>query len=90
MASQKFTVSVGKLSYSSSAQFVMIRTGRVTHSTNTDQRRVPLTPLSGSGSGTYTLQVPADYGVALLGWYMLFALDGGVPSLAGWIRVALS
>ncbi|KAF1837919.1 arabinogalactan endo-1,4-beta-galactosidase [Decorospora gaudefroyi] len=53
--------------------FSLIRFGTATHTVNTDQRRIPLTP---SGSGTsYTVRVPSDPGIALPGYWMLFALD---------------
>lgn len=70
-----------------------MRAGSVTHSTDTDQRRVPLVPVARSfgsnGTTTYTLQLPNDYGLMPAGWYMLFAMDDGVPSLALWIHVVL-
>lgn len=68
------------------SQFVLMRFSSVTHSTDTDQRRVPLT-FSGSGT-SYTVQLPADPGIAPPGNYMLFALNAaGVPSRAPTIRI---
>ena len=70
------------------AGFSLIRLGAVTHTVNNDQRRIALTPTLSSAT-TYTLTIPADRGVALPGYYMLFALDpAGVPSLARTIRVS--
>lgn len=67
--------------------FAMIRFGSTTHTVNTDQRRIPLTPSAVSGN-TYTLQVPSDAGVAIPGPYMLFALDAnGVPSVSASLMV---
>ena len=66
--------------------FSMIRMSSTTHTVNTDQRRIPLTPAAGS---TYTFTVPADPGVALPGYYMVFALAGGVPSVSKQIQVTL-
>jgi hypothetical protein len=67
--------------------FVMMRLSSVTHTVNNDQRRVPLAIQSTSGS-TYTLAIPADAGVALPGYYMLFALSAqGVPSTAATFQV---
>jgi len=67
--------------------FSLIRLGSSTHTVDTDQRRVALTP-----TGTfpnYTLQVPIDTGIILPGYWMLFALNGiGVPSNATLITVA--
>ncbi|MEW2135757.1 galactose oxidase-like domain-containing protein [Streptomyces sp. NPDC005409] len=72
------------------ASFVLMRAAAATHSTDNDQRRVPLvsTPAA-TGSGTYTVSLPADDGVALPGTYMLFALDAqGVPSTAAFLTVS--
>jgi galactose oxidase len=61
--------------------FAMVRMGTSTHTVNTDQRRVPLTPeVSGL---SYTLTLPSSPGVMLPGYWMMFALDSNdVPSLA--------
>ena len=66
--------------------FSIIRMGTATHSVDTDQRRISLTPtVAGRG---YTLTIPADPGVAVPGYYMLFALNAkGVPSVAKTIRI---
>jgi galactose oxidase len=68
--------------------FSLVRFGTATHTVNTDQRRIPLTP---SGSGTsYTVTVPADPGVALPGYWLLFAIDAaGTPSVGKIVRVTL-
>ena len=66
--------------------FALVRMASVTHSVNTDQRRIPL---SFTGSpGNYQLSIPAQRGVVLPGNYMLFALDAsGVPSVARTINI---
>ncbi|MEU6928786.1 discoidin domain-containing protein [Streptomyces sp. NPDC046374] len=70
------------------ASFVLVRAAAATHSTDNDQRRVPLASTA-TGTGTYKVSVPADKGVVLPGTYMLFALDGhGVPSIARFITVS--
>ncbi|MCM2430580.1 DUF1929 domain-containing protein [Streptomyces sp. RKAG337] len=67
--------------------FSLVRTGAATHSTDNDQRRVPLTSHQVS-TGVYELTVPTDPGVALPGSYLLFALDAaGVPSIAKTITI---
>ncbi len=67
--------------------FAIIRTGTSTHSVDTDQRRLSLVPTAGT-DGEYELTIPADAGVAVPGYYMLFALDAkGVPSTAEFIKV---
>ena len=67
-------------------RFSLVRMGSATHTVDTDQRRVPLTP---SGSGTsYTVGIPSDAGVALPGYWFLFAMDSaGTPSVARIVKV---
>jgi galactose oxidase len=70
-------------------KFVLIRIGSVTHSVNSDQRRVPLTNVTSRG-GTYTATLPDDSGVLIPGSYYLFAIcDDGVPSIARTVQVTL-
>ncbi|KAI4161490.1 MAG: hypothetical protein LQ342_004893 [Letrouitia transgressa] len=71
------------------SSFSLVRFGSATHSVNTDQRRIPLTP---TASGlTYTVTVPSDSGVALPGPWMIFALDSaGVPSVAKTVLIRSS
>ncbi|MEV7521836.1 discoidin domain-containing protein [Streptomyces sp. NPDC091371] len=70
------------------SSFVLMRAAAATHSTDNDQRRIPLQSTA-TGTGTYTVSVPADTGVVLPGNYMLFALDAqGVPSIATFVTVA--
>jgi galactose oxidase len=72
---------------SATLNFALVRTSAVTHSVNTDQRRIPLTNVTASGT-TYTLSIPVDTGVVLPGTYMLFALDNnGTPSVAKFIQI---
>ncbi|KAL8921020.1 MAG: hypothetical protein Q9208_005911 [Pyrenodesmia sp. 3 TL-2023] len=67
-------------------KFSMVRFGTATHSVNTDQLRVPLT-YSASGN-VYKVQVPGEPGIAVPGWWMLFAMTAsGVPSVAATINV---
>ncbi|TXS43378.1 DUF1929 domain-containing protein, partial [Streptomyces sp. uw30] len=62
--------------------FALVRAGAATHSTDNDQRRVPLR-LRATSATSYEVDIPADPGMALPGTYMLFALDAqGVPSKA--------
>jgi galactose oxidase len=72
------------------SSFSLIRLGTATHTVDTDQRRIALTPTSSSGT-TYTLTVPSDSGVALPGYWYLFAIDSsGTPSVAKIIKVTLT
>ena len=69
------------------SQFSMVRYGESTHSTDNDQRRIPLAIVSTQGD-TYRLAIPADPGIALPGPYMLFALNSsGTPSVSTTITV---
>ncbi|KAH7087595.1 hypothetical protein FB567DRAFT_348544 [Paraphoma chrysanthemicola] len=69
-------------------KFALVRFGTATHTVNTDQRRIPLT-MSGSGT-SYTVQVPADPGVALPGYWLLFAINAaGTPSVGKIIKVTV-
>jgi galactose oxidase len=69
------------------SSFSLVRNGSSTHSLDTDQRRVPLTPTSHTGT-TYTMDLPADHGVLVPGYYMLFAMDAhGVPSVSKSVRI---
>lgn len=71
-------------------KFSLIRYGSITHTINTDQRRIPLTPTATGPGFTYTFKLPGDSGVALPGYYMLFALNSaGVPSVAKTIKVTI-
>ncbi|KAL9098592.1 MAG: hypothetical protein Q9163_005780 [Psora crenata] len=64
----------------------LVRLGSVTHTVNTDQRRVPLTA-TGSGN-TYNMVVPNDYGIVIPGYYMLFAMNAqGTPSVSRYVYV---
>jgi galactose oxidase len=66
----------------SGASFSLIRIGSVTHSINSDQRRVPLTPGPIDGEEVM-LTLPDDYGIVLPGAWYLFAVSAeGVPSVA--------
>ncbi|KAL8991925.1 MAG: hypothetical protein Q9169_007527 [Polycauliona sp. 2 TL-2023] len=66
--------------------FALVRYGSGTHSVNTDQRRIPLTPTAAGLQ--YTVTVPSDSGVALPGAWMMFAMNSqGVPSVSKLITI---
>src|SRR5258708_17156187 len=72
---------------SATPSFALVRMSAVTHSVNNDQRRIPLTPATVSGT-TYTLRLPVSKGVLLPGNYMLFAINAnGTPSVATIINI---
>ena len=80
-----FTVTLG--ANPDNATFSLVRLSTVTHVVNTDQRRVPLTPVAREGN-TYTLQLPGDAGVILPGFWYLFAITpAGVPSVAQIVKI---
>ena len=66
-------------------RFTLVRMSSVTHSVNTDQRLVPLDSTGSGGSRTVT--APANKNIAPPGYYMLFALDGDVPSVSAIVRI---
>jgi galactose oxidase len=69
-------------------QFAIVRLGAVTHSVNNDQRRIPLAATAAT-STSYNVTIPANRGIVLPGYYLLFALDAaGVPSVARTIRIS--
>lgn len=71
------------------ASLVLIRIGTVTHSVNSDQRRIPLDNVVVEGT-TYTATLPSDSGILLPGFYYLFAVSSaGVPSVAKTIQITL-
>ncbi|MDQ0922355.1 galactose oxidase [Pseudarthrobacter sp. W1I19] len=68
-------------------KFSLMRMSTVTHTVNTDQRRIPLAATSVSGN-TASLALPADRGILVPGTYLLFAMDvNGVPSIATTIKI---
>ncbi|EFQ30446.1 kelch domain-containing protein [Colletotrichum graminicola] len=70
--------------------FSMIRVSATTHTVNTDQRRIPLDGQDGGDGKSFTVNVPNDYGVAIPGYYMLFAMnEAGVPCVAQFFKVTL-
>lgn len=71
-------------------RFTLIRMSSVTHSTNTDQRLVEapiVLAASNTANGTYSLAAPANGKLAPPGFYMLFAIKGGVPSISKIVKI---
>jgi hypothetical protein len=69
------------------AKATWIRLSSVTHSFNQNQRMNNLL-ITGRGTGTMTLRMPASANLSPPGHYMLFLVDsGGVPSLAKIVRI---
>jgi hypothetical protein len=64
---------------------VLVRNGTVTHAFGTDQREVGLSFTIGSGALTVT--APPNGNIAPPGYYMLFILNNGVPSVASFVQL---
>ncbi|OZG70791.1 galactose oxidase [Hahella sp. CCB-MM4] len=65
----------------------LIRLSAVTHSSNTDQRRIEL-DMNDLGNDYYRLTTPLNSNIAPPGYYMLFALnENGVPSEAKMVKL---
>ena len=68
------------------ASVSLVKNGSVTHSINQDQRFLPLSFTT--NSGTLNVQAPANANLAPPGYYMLFILDtNGVPSVASMLQL---
>jgi len=81
---QQFTITTPD--FASIGRVALVKAGSVTHSCNFDQRYVDLTYQS-NGSNGLTATSPPDSNHAPPGWYMLFILSSGVPSVASWVQV---
>ncbi len=64
----------------------LLRPGSVTHSFNMEQRLVGLVVASRS-TDSLTVEAPPDARVAPPGWYLLFLLADGVPSVGHFLRL---
>jgi galactose oxidase-like protein len=65
---------------------VLIAPSAVTHANDMTQRLVPLAKVAEYPGGV-TLRSPSSAYIAQPGWYMLFLLDDGVPSVAKWVKL---
>jgi hypothetical protein len=65
---------------------VLVAPGATTHGDDTSQRLVRLV-VRGTSSNRIDLTAPPTSGIAPPGWYMLFVLHQGVPSVAKWVKV---
>ncbi|KAL8282290.1 hypothetical protein RB600_005642 [Gaeumannomyces tritici] len=90
-AGETLVFSVGGAENVKDCKFSLVRVGTVTHSVNTDQRRVPLTDINVRADGKVEAMLPADYGVLTPGFWYLFAMSpSGVPSVARTVQVTLT
>ncbi|HEX6302872.1 MAG TPA: galactose oxidase-like domain-containing protein [Anaerolineales bacterium] len=67
-------------------QVVLIRLSSTTHCVNTDQRYVGLA-FKAEGPDTISARVPENRNLAPPGYFMLFILRDGIPSLARFVHV---
>ena len=68
--------------------FALVRTGSATHTVDTDQRRIPLTPVS-APDGTFRLELPSSAGTLIPGNYLLFGFnDYGTPSISRLVNIS--
>lgn len=81
---QRFTITVGASDLIQ--RVTMLRAGSVTHSFNSDQRFLAV-KFRQSGPSVQ-IQVPSNPNDVVPGYYMLFVLQNGVPSIARMIRVS--
>jgi hypothetical protein len=65
---------------------VLIRPASVTHGVGFDQRSVDLS--FSVGANTLGVTAPASGRIAPPGWYMMFLVRNGVPSVASWVHVS--
>jgi hypothetical protein len=65
---------------------VLVAPGSTTHGDDSNQRLVTL-KVQGNDSDQINLVAPPSAGVAPPGYYMLFALHQGVPSVAKWVHL---
>jgi Fe2+ transport system protein FeoA len=80
------TITVGTPDAARIASVSFIRLGSVTHAINMDQRLLSLGFTAGSGS--LSVQAPANANLAPPGYYMLFIVDtNGVPSVAATMKI---
>ena len=83
-ATADYNTSISVTTNAPVTEFSLIRFSAATHSTNNEQRRIPLTTTPGT---SHTLAIP-DRNTLPPGYYMLFALDAnGVPSVAEAIQI---
>ena len=69
----------------------LVRYGGATHSLNNDQRRIPLKLHDYGTPFEYGVSIPADGGVAIPGYWMLFVMDSqGVPSEAKNVQIKIA
>jgi hypothetical protein len=82
---QKFSVSIDPSKVPADAA-VLVAPGATTHGADSSQRLVKL-PVRVTSADRVGLTAPAKAALAPPGYYMLFVLHEGVPSVAKWVKV---
>jgi hypothetical protein len=65
---------------------MLIRPAAVTHSSDPNQRAIKV-PLNVVAPGQVALSITSNPGIAPPGYYLLFVVDQGIPSVARWVRL---
>ena len=65
---------------------MLVAPSATTHGADATQRVVKLV-VRGTPGNSIALTAPADAGIAPPGYYMLFVLHQGVPSVAKWVKI---
>jgi hypothetical protein len=81
---RRFTICTSDAASISSA--CLVRPGAVTHAFNQDQRYVPL-PIVERCGNQLVVEAPADSNLAPPGFYLVFVVQAGVPSVGRWVQV---
>jgi galactose oxidase len=69
----------------------LVRFSGATHSLNNDQRRIKLNPVKVNAVDLkYTVNIPESTGVALPGYWMLFVIANGVPSVSQSVQIRIA
>lgn len=70
------------------SSFDLVRMGAVTHTVDSDQRRIPVASAA-TGTTSYQVSIPASSGTVVPGNYMLFAFNSaGTPSVSTMITIS--
>jgi hypothetical protein len=69
---------------------VLMRGGHVSHGYDGEQKHIELQIILALPDGTLQVAMPSSSTVATPGWYRVFALKAGVPSLAQWLRIVFA
>jgi hypothetical protein len=87
---ERFDIQVQNLSgmNQDDLKVALVRPGAVTHSNNTTQRHVGLRIVNKSDTHL-TVEAPPNGNVAPAGYYMLFLLHRGVPSVAPFVQLVI-